>query len=345
MIQVAMYAMDYTDAATNGILSSHVLPVEELRKMLIHIEEALPSTMHLPVSSEDTIHFYRYLCIHILIADEQFLLLINIPIQDHAQQLEIYKFFNLVTPHGNLAAYYNIDNKYLGITYDEIKAVGISEQQFSTCQKTNRQSCSINTPLQPLANPPSCITAIYTKNTVGIEKGCSLQIRNTNSASILMIIAPNVWILTSAPTMVSTGLMIISPEEAPRFIKTQTPIHILHLPPACSATSQHFHLPPHYEIHELTINISLNTVSLNMINISSPEFRIWQHLEDHRNGPQLHHLVNMPSVPFDQLYKHMVSSNGPITPFTSTDESIDDTECIWTLFSHTDIYITACSYL
>ena len=37
--------------------------------------------------------------------------------------------------------------------------------------------------------------------------------------------------------------------------------------------------------------------------------------------------------------KHMVSSNGPITPFVSTDESIDDTTSIWTLLSHTDIYI------
>ena len=38
--------------------------------MVIHIEEALPSTMHLPVSSEDTLHFYKYLHIHSLIADE-----------------------------------------------------------------------------------------------------------------------------------------------------------------------------------------------------------------------------------------------------------------------------------
>ena len=180
----------------------------------------------------------------------------------------------------------------------------ISEQQFSTCQKANGQFCSINAPLQPLANPPLCITAIYTKNKVGIEKRCSLQIRNTVSATIPTPTAPNVWILTSAPTVISTGIMIFCPEEAPRFIKTQTPIHILHLPPACSTTSQHIHLPPHYETHKLTINIYLNTANLNMINISSPEFRIWQHLEDHWNGTQLHHLVNIPSVPINQLYKH-----------------------------------------
>ena len=177
--------------------------------MLLHIEEALPLPMHLPVSSEDTLHFYRYLCTDVLIIDTQFLLLINVPMQDHAQQCEIYEVFNLVIPHRNFSACYNIDSKYLGITYDETKAVEISEQQFSTCQKANRWFCSINTPLQPVANPPSCITAIYTKNKVELEERCSLQIRDTNSSTIPTPIVPNVWILISAPTVVSTGIMII----------------------------------------------------------------------------------------------------------------------------------------
>ena len=78
-----MHVMDYIDAAMTCILSPDVLPVEDLWKMLTHIEEALPSTVHLPVSSEDMLHFYRYLCTYVLIADEQFLLLIDMPIQDH----------------------------------------------------------------------------------------------------------------------------------------------------------------------------------------------------------------------------------------------------------------------
>ena len=85
MRQVAIHAMAYIDRATTGTLSPHVLPVKDLRMMLIHIEETLPSTMHLSVSSENTLHFYRYLCTHILITDKQFLLLIDVPIQDHAQ--------------------------------------------------------------------------------------------------------------------------------------------------------------------------------------------------------------------------------------------------------------------
>ena len=297
--------------------------------------------MHLPVSSEDTLHFYRYLWAHILNTDKKFLLPLDVPIKDHAQQLKIYEVVNLAIPHRNFLAWYNINSKYLGITYDETKAVYILDQQFGKCKKANGQFCKINSPLQPLANPPSCITAIYAKNKAGIETRCSLQIWNANGVSIPTSKVPNVWILTSVPSAVSMGITLICPEKAPRFIKMQIPIHILWLPPACSTTSQHFHLPPWYETHELTINICLKTENLNVINVSSPEFRIWQHLDDHWNKTQLHHLVNIPSVPIDQLYKHMVRSNGPITPFMTTDESIDNTESIWRVFSQTGIYVMA----
>ena len=85
MTEVAIHTMDYIDAATTGILLLHALPVKDLRKMLSHIEEMFPSTISLPLSSEDALRFYRYLCTHVLIADEQFLLLIDVQIQDHAQ--------------------------------------------------------------------------------------------------------------------------------------------------------------------------------------------------------------------------------------------------------------------
>ena len=153
MREVAIHTMDYIDAATTRTLSPHVIPVEDIRRMLLHIEETLPLTMHLPVSSEDAVHFYRYLCTHVLITDEQFLLVIDVPIQNCTQQLKIYEVFSLAIPDGNFSACYNINNRYLGITHDETKAVEISEDQFNTCQKANGKFCSLNTPMLPLANP------------------------------------------------------------------------------------------------------------------------------------------------------------------------------------------------
>ena len=79
---VSMHTMDYIDAAKTGTLSPHVLPIMDLKKMLSHIEETLPPTLHLPVSSEVTLLFYQYLHTHLLIVNKQFLLLTDVPIQD-----------------------------------------------------------------------------------------------------------------------------------------------------------------------------------------------------------------------------------------------------------------------
>ena len=112
--------------------------------------------------------------------------------------------------------------------------------------------------------------------------------------------------------------------------------------PACSATMANFHLPPHYENSALEVNNSLDMVNLNMINMSSVDFHIWQHLEKHQNKSQLQHLASIPSVPMEQLHRHMVNGIQHITPFTSHEESTGDTDSTWTLFSHTGVLCVGC---
>ena len=88
-----------------GLGMGDILPLEDLRSMLRHIESELPSTIHLPLSLDNTLHFYQYLNTHVLIVEGQFLPLINVPIQNRAQQLQIYEVFNLSVPHSNLSAH------------------------------------------------------------------------------------------------------------------------------------------------------------------------------------------------------------------------------------------------
>ena len=219
--------MDYVDAATTGTLSPHVLPIMDLKKMLAHIEETLPPTLHLPVSSEDTLHFYKYLHTHVLIANKQFLLLIDVPIQDRSQQLSIYKIFTLDTPYGNFTACYDMNTQYIGITQDETMAVEMSPHQFSTCQEANGQFCNVITPFQPLTNPPSCITALCTENACSISVRCSLQIMKTQDVSIPSQLTPNVWILTTPPSATTTAITLICLVETSKFITIQKPVHML----------------------------------------------------------------------------------------------------------------------
>ena len=231
--------------------------------MLSHIEETLLSTLHLPVSPEDTLHFYRCLHMHILIANKEFLLLTDVPIRDQSQQLPSYQIFTLDIPNGNVKSCYDINTQYLGITQDETLAVEMSHQQFSTCQEANGQFCNAITPVQLLANPPSCTTALYTKYAHSISTRCSLQIRKTQDVSIPSQLTPNIWITTTP----------LQPQPQP-----QPQGHYTHLPKRnlknslqyrghfisynyhqlAATTMPNFHLPPHYENSTLEVNFSLD---------------------------------------------------------------------------------------
>ena len=155
--------------------------------------------------------------------------------------------------------------------------------------------------------------ALYTKNTASMSTRCSLQMRKTSDVSISSEIAPNVWILTTASPAVTTTITLICLGETTTFIKVKKPIDVLQLPTACSASSPNFHLPQCYESPNLEVNISLDMANLHMVNMSSLDFHIWQHLEEHQNESQ---------------HQHSFGSSGPTlqtsdqwhfthTPFTS----------------------------
>ena len=91
-------------------------------------------------------------------------------------------------------------------------AVDISPQQFRICQEANGQFCTIPTPFQPLANPLACITALYAKNAASISARYPLQISKSLDVSMSSQLAPNVWILTTAPSATAT-ITLICPEK------------------------------------------------------------------------------------------------------------------------------------
>ena len=336
---LSTHTMDYIDAATSSILSPHVLPVADLRKMLQHIADTLPPTLHLPISPVDTLHFYRYLCTHVLIENKQFLLLIDIPIQDRAHQIMIHQVFSLDIPHGNYSAHYDVNTRYFGVTKDATMGLELSTAQFEVCQQANGQFCHISMPFQPLANPPTCIAALYAKSEASIKSRCSLQLHKASSTSLPTQITPDAWILvtpTSAPT---DTISLICPEKPMETIPIRQPLHVLKLPMACSATSSHFYLPPRYESPVLNVNVSLDMANLQTVNITALHFHVWQHMGKNHSEAQLQHLVTIPSIPVHKVYEHLLNSSLHLTPFNMKPSV--DTNTLWNLFTHPGIYISA----
>ena len=227
MKQLANHVLEYIDTATTGSLTPHLIPVPNLQKMLYQIESELPPNMHLPILSSDSLHFYRYLRTHILVEENQFLLLIDVPIQDITQQIQIYKIINLPVPVGNYSMRYTMDNKYLGVTYDRTKAMDIPEDQFKLCKEANGQFCPLTTPLQPLTNPPSCVAALYTKNLREIDHLCELTTKTQPELYLPIQLASNVWAIISSPFKQQLPVTVICPMKPAMSIHISPPIQCI----------------------------------------------------------------------------------------------------------------------
>ena len=232
-----------------------------------------------------------------------------------------------------------MNTKYLGVTKDVTMGVELSTTQFQTCLQANGQFCCISTPFHLLAKTPTCIAALYAKSKTGIASKCSLQICKITTTDLPAQITSDVWILTTQATVPINTMTLICPEKPMETIPIQQLIHILKLPMACSATSSHFYLPLRYETPILDVNVSLNMANLHMINISAQHFCIWQHLGSNRSDMHLQHLTNIPSIPVCKIYQHLLNSTMPIVPFNT--ESSEDTNSLWSVFTHPGIYISA----
>ena len=89
-------------------------------------------------------------------------------------------------------------------------------------------------------------------------------------------------------------------------VQISPPIHVLRLEPACSATSQHFHLPLKYEDTHVTMNLSIYNANLDIMNISTALFRITQHIPSVQQQETLGKLAALPPVPIKRITKGLM---------------------------------------
>ena len=113
------------------------------------------------------------------------------------------------------------------------------------------------------------------------------------------------WAIISSLFKQQPPVTVIYPTKPTMSVHISPPIHILRLEPACSATSQHFHLPPKYEDTHVMMNLSIYNANLDIINISSALFRITQHILSVQQET-LQKLAALPPVPIKRITKELM---------------------------------------
>ena len=82
------------------------------------------------------------------------------------------------------------------------------------------------------------------------------------------------------------------------------------------------------------MNVSLDTATINAINISTQDFRIWQHFNSNLTTPHLQKLNSVPEVPVAQLNKYMITTSEPVHSFTLNRDGDKEPSLTWTILTH-----------
>ena len=114
------------------------------------------------------------------------------------------------------------------------------------------------------------------------------------------------WAIISSPFKQQAPVTVICPTKPTMSVQISPPINVLRLEPACSATSQHFHLPPKYEDTHMMMNLSIYNANLDIINILSALFRIAQHIPSVQQQDTLEKLAPLPPVPIKRITKELM---------------------------------------
>ena len=138
---------------------------------------------------------------------------------------------------------------------------------------------------------PSCVTTLYAKNNQAIKEQCPLVISHMPCMYIPIVVTSNFRIIPSNPQTQGSTMTIICPDKTTSTVPLQQSFNILRLSPAYSTTSYNFHLPPHYEDISMEMNLSLDTANIDAFNISTLDFRIWQHFSRNWTQPNLQKLT------------------------------------------------------
>ena len=139
-----------------------------------------------------------------------------------------------------------------------------------------------------------------------MDRLCELTTKTQLELYLPIPFASNVWAIISSPLKQQPPVTVICPTKPTMSVHISPPIHMLRLEPACSATSQHFHLPPKYEDTHVMMNLSIYNANLDIINISSALFRITQHIPLVQQQEMLEKLAALPPVPIKRITKELM---------------------------------------
>lgn len=319
MIQNGMFYLEHLKTQLNflslGRLSQSIISPSSLRPLLIDIKSHLPTTLTLIADPiKDLFLFYRQLSTSALLADDQIIIILSIPVLHISSQFEIYRAHSLPLPVKNiqtdnidapdLTAVYELEADGLMIDKGRTKYALLTKSETDSCSDPSIKWCSIAKPIFPVNLARLCLVNMFLKNEEATKKYCRSIVTLNTRLPLGEHLYDSVWAIASQKEL---QFSIVCQTGARETINIKPPVGLLKIPNACIASNSFMTLNSYYEIKSSFDLPDNNLDLLRHINIS--QTKIWlplvETLPNSTKLPLPKALQQIPRIPLTDLINKM----------------------------------------
>ena len=288
VIEMARHLEDLArqlDTLAIGKISPAVIKPSQLFELLVDIERKLPPSLRLPIDPrKDLWSYYRTTSSGSMILDEKIIIILNVPLIDPTNKMEIYRAVNLPLPNIALStqkgknkeqpmlAQYHLEKSVFAIDKSRMRYALLSEDQATRCVETKIGFCQFVNPLYPTHVNKFCIIALFLSNEKAIMDVCRTTVRPRGEVPVAQHVDRGLWALSLIKPLVFS---LTCEKESTKTITMSPPIDTLRLNSDCTAYSSDMVLPS-YEEFSSTENI---TPELSL-NIKNQSYSLWKPFHD-----------------------------------------------------------------
>ncbi|XP_014678289.1 PREDICTED: uncharacterized protein LOC106818086, partial [Priapulus caudatus] len=304
----------YVNILLTGRLPPTLVPPTQLSEILAAIQESLPDTVTLPYPySTQLLRYYDMITAVVVPTPDALHVLAFISLSYRDMDFRIYE---IITPPvflpnststktgltSQTAAYYETDNRYIGISLDRSVYIYPDALRLQSCLRQHRVICDVYSPIFPATAINSCAIALYQNDVNQIQTLCHKRVvfyRKPDPQA--RYIANGKWLISApAPFKIVISCQAHSTAQIKVTELTIERQKLIQLRSGCKADAAAFTLPPYF-FHETNVSGSAPAQALPEIIRQIPQ--IWKQLYEVHNGIVINSTALIPTavVP-PQLY-------------------------------------------
>ena len=237
------------ESALLGHLSGKLLSPDELVRMLKAARRRFPEGYNLPYPLQQLDLYYQNIPLSLIAVKDSMVVTLVLPIYRNADLFNLNKLVQVpISVDENRALQYSLQNYYLAISDTEGTYFELNDFQVNLCGKSAINFCKLSAATFKKDTQPSCLTAIFDRDTQLISKLCSVTDMPVNVPHVELLFDNNWLVYTSEELKLDLNCFNGDVTQMhPIYIHKGS--SIFSVPQNCQAIGKYFNIPIQFRAH------------------------------------------------------------------------------------------------